>query len=117
MMDLPLVRVPVSHTTQSNRPMSNVHTISLASFLTTVFFTIFSQIFEFELGNPGFGTSIDFATGLGLFLRMSTGAVVVGALFAAGLLIMVYLLDRKFNYEESIVQVSASITAGTYRFR
>ena len=80
--------------------------------LSAVFFTIFSQIFEFELGNIGFGADIDTPTGFGLFLRMSAGAVVVGSFFAAGLLIMVYMLDRKFNYEESIVQVSASITAG-----
>ena len=45
-------------------------------------------------------------------MRMSIGAVLVGGLFGFGLLIMVYLLDRKFNYEESIVQVAASLTAG-----
>ena len=77
-----------------------------------MFFTIFSQIFEFELGNIGFGTDIGLATGLGLFMRMSIGAVLVGGLFGFGLLIMIYLLDRKFNYEESIVQVAASLTAG-----
>ena len=42
---------------------------------------------------------------------MSLGAVVVGVLFSFGLLGMIWLLDRKFNHEESIVQVMGSITA------
>lgn len=75
-----------------------------------MFFTIFSQIFEYELGIPGFGTNVDWAMGIGLFFRMSFGAVGVGIMFSAGLLGIVYLLNRKFNYEESIVQVMASIS-------
>ncbi|KAL3912314.1 MAG: hypothetical protein SGILL_006933, partial [Bacillariaceae sp.] len=75
-----------------------------------VFFTIFSQIFEYELGIPGFGTDITWGTGILLFLRMSLGAVFWGLCFGGGLLFGIYLLNRKFNYEESIVQVMATLT-------
>lgn len=75
-----------------------------------VFFTIFSQIFLFELGIPGVGTDIDVAMGFALFFRMSLGAVAVGIAFSLALLLLVYLLNRRFNSEESIVQVFATIT-------
>ena len=41
---------------------------------------------------------------------MSLGAIFFGLLFSAGLLFGIYLLNRRFNYEESIVQVMATIT-------
>lgn len=68
-------------------------------------------MFEYELGVPGFGADIDVGTGIALFFRMSLGAVAVGVAFSAGLLGIVYLLNRRFNYEESIVQVMASISS------
>lgn len=79
-------------------------------FLFAVFFTIFSQIFLSELGIPGVGTAITASSGFGLFFRMSLGAVAVGAAFSLGLLTMVYFLNRRFNAEEGIVQVTATIT-------
>lgn len=91
---------------QSRSHLPRVVVISVPFTTHTVFFTIFSQIFEFELGIPGFGTDIDLATGVALFFRMSLGAAAIGLLFSAGLLGMIFLLNRQFNYEESIVQVS-----------
>lgn len=76
-----------------------------------VFFTIFSQIFFSEFNIPGFGNAFNWGEGIALFFRMALGAVAIGVLFSAGLLGIVYLLNRKFNYEESIVQVMASITS------
>ena len=80
------------------------------SAIHTVFFMIFSQIFESELGIPGFGNQIDLGTGIGLFFRMCFGAVVCGLVFSGILLLTIYLLNRRFNYEENIVQVMCSIT-------
>ena len=84
--------------------------LQILSLLPVVFFMIFSLIFEFELGVPGFGNDIDITTGIGLFLRMSLGAIVCGLVFSVILLTMMFLLNRRFNLEENIVQVMASVT-------
>ena len=41
---------------------------------------------------------------------MSLGAVAVGVGFSLALLSLVYLLNKRFNAEESVVQVTATIT-------
>lgn len=82
----------------------------MIAILAPVFFTIFSQLFAFEFGIPGFGTDIDLATGVALFFRMSLGAVALGVAFSMVLFGIIYLLNRRFNHEESIVQVTATIT-------
>ena len=42
-------------------------------------------------------------------MRMSLGAVLVGLMFSAALFVMIYFLNRRFNYEESVVQVTATL--------
>lgn len=64
----------------------------------------------FEYGIPGFGNDIDVMTGFSLFFRMCFGAVAIGLLFSFGLFGIIYMLNRRFNYEESVVQVTATIT-------
>ena len=71
---------------------------------------IFAQIFESEFNIPGFGNEFGLATGVGLFFRMCFGALLCGLVFSALLLTITYLLSRRFNYEENIVQVMGSIT-------
>ena len=75
-----------------------------------VFFFIFSQKFFFEYGIPGFGSDVDVGQGFALFFRMCFGAVAVGLAFGAGMFGVIYYLNRRFNYEESVVQVTATIT-------
>ena len=71
---------------------------------------IFSQIFESEMNIPGFGNEFGLGTGIGLFCRMALGAVVCGLVFSFLLLATIYQLNRRFNYEENIVQVMGSVT-------
>ena len=66
---------------------------------------IFSSIFESELGVSGVGISIDLGTGNALFCPMCFGAVVCGLAFSWLLLSTIYLLNRRFNYEENVVLV------------
>lgn len=70
---------------------------------------IFTAIFESEFNIPGFGNAIDLGTGIGLFCRMCFGAVLCGIVFSILLLTITYLLNRRFNYEENIVQVMGSV--------
>ena len=41
---------------------------------------------------------------------MCFGAVAIGLAFGAALFAIIYYLNRRFNYEESVVQVTATIT-------
>jgi NhaP-type Na+/H+ or K+/H+ antiporter len=71
-----------------------------------VFFTIFSARYFFELGYPGLGEEVDLAKGIGLFCRKALGGFAAGLLFGVFLLIVLFMLDRKFNREENVVQVT-----------
>ena len=44
-------------------------------------------------------------------LRMCFGAVAIGLAFSAGLCLIIYMLNRRFNYEESVVQVTATLAS------
>jgi len=74
-----------------------------------VFFVIFSQLFLFDINIHG-GKDIGVAEGFKLFFEISLGATAIG--IASGFLLMfiLYILKRRFNHEESIVQVSITIT-------
>ncbi len=72
-----------------------------------VFYAIFKTLFLYELGIGG--EEIGFVKGLVKFVEMSLGAAAVGIAFGLGLAVCLYVLNRQFNYEESVVQVSATV--------
>ncbi len=72
-----------------------------------VFYSIFKTLFLYEIGIGG--ETIDFGKGLVKFLEMSLGAAAIGIAFGLGLSASLYVLNRQFNYEESVVQVTATI--------
>lgn len=74
-----------------------------------VFFDIFVERYLFELGIPGLGSDIGWAEGVAIFFRKSLGAVAVGIFFGLGLLVLMYLLNQRFNREENVVEVCATI--------
>ena len=74
-----------------------------------VFFSIFSQRYLYELGLPGVGEDVDWGRGIALFFQKSLGGVAIGTFFGLGMLSVFYLLHRRFNREENVVEVTASI--------
>lgn len=71
-----------------------------------VFFKIFESLYleEVLLG----GEDIGLGKGISLFIQMSIGAAALGIVFGALLALVLYFLNRRFNGEEKIVQVSAT---------
>jgi NhaP-type Na+/H+ or K+/H+ antiporter len=74
-----------------------------------VFFSIFSVRYFLELGVIGLGEEVDWGRGVALFCRKALGGVAVGILFGFGLLTLLFMLDKRFNREENVVQVTATI--------
>ena len=75
-----------------------------------VFFTIFSELYFYELGIPGLGQDIDGPQGIALFFQMSVGGACVGAFFAMGLIGVFYSLNRRLEREENVTQVATVFT-------
>ena len=74
-----------------------------------VFYLIFSQQFLAQLDLPS-GDTVTIGQGILTFLRMSLGGVAVGLVFAAGLLVLLYELDRRLDKENNVVQVAAAVS-------
>ena len=72
-----------------------------------VFYSIFSQKFFYETGIPDFGEDIDFGRGVAMFCQKALGGCAFGIIFGFGILVVLFLLDRRFNKEENVVQVTA----------
>ena len=73
-----------------------------------VFFLIFKDRFLNELGIPGVGEDVDWGSGILKFLQKSLGAVAVGLISGAGLLVLTMMLNHRFNREENVVEVVAT---------
>jgi NhaP-type Na+/H+ or K+/H+ antiporter len=73
-----------------------------------VFFSIFSTQYLSQIGISD--NAADFASGFATFFRMSLGGMAVGLAFAAGLLIILYELDRRLEPEYNVLQVVAALT-------
>ena len=86
--------------------------ISLAGLLNDgsamVFYTIFSALFLSELGIPGVGETISTGQGFALFFRMSFGGAAIGMVFSVGLVLTLYLLNRRLTGAENVVQVCST---------
>lgn len=59
-----------------------------------------------ELNKPGYGSEISVGQGFATFFRMSLGAVASGLVFGLGTLGIMWLLKRRLNREENVVEVS-----------
>lgn len=81
-----------------------------------VFFSIFSKLFLAELGVEGLGEEINVAQGFKMFFRLALGGVAVGIAFAIGLIFILFILDRRLNTENNVVQVAATVTAAYLSF-
>lgn len=74
-----------------------------------VFFQIFSARFFHEMGVEGVGEEIGWSRGIVLFLRLSLGGAVIGCLFGALLVIMLFNLNRRLSREENVFQVTGTL--------
>lgn len=66
--------------------------------------------YYYELGIEGFGEEVGWGEGFKLFFRLSIGGACIGVAFGAGLLIILFNLNRRLSGEDSVVQVVATIT-------
>jgi len=82
-----------------------------------VFFTIFAERYFYELGKEGIGEDVQFLRALEIFFRMSLGGMCIGVLFGSGILLILYILDRRFSREENIVEVTATAALGMTSIR
>jgi len=74
-----------------------------------VFFVIFRSLFFFDINVHG-GEDISVGGGFALFFKIALGSTAVGIAFGFLLMFILYILKRRFNNEESIVQVAATVT-------
>ena len=74
-----------------------------------VFFSIFSTRYLAEIGIKGIGEDVGWARGIAIFFHKSLGGVAIGIFFGIGLLSLLFMLDRRFNREENVVQVTATL--------
>ena len=76
-----------------------------------VFFMIFSQLWYGHLGLEGYGMDLDTISNCVWFLvRMSLGGMLVGTGFGFGLLMVLWVLDRKLERDFDIIQVVFGLT-------
>jgi len=74
-----------------------------------VFFSIFKELFLTELNLEGVGKTYSVGEGFSLFFRLALGGVAIGLAFGMGLVLLLFLLQRRLNVEENAVQVTATI--------
>jgi len=74
-----------------------------------VFFFIFLYRYLWELGLDG-GEDVGWGRGFELFFRMSLGGVAIGLAFGVALVTVLRLLNRRYNREDSVVQVAATMS-------
>ena len=72
-----------------------------------VFFSVFSQMFFAELNIEGFGEVYDWGSGIALFCRKALGSVAVGIFFGLMMIIVLCVLNRRFDSGENVWQVTA----------
>jgi len=80
-----------------------------------VFYTVFSGLFLFEL-DIGLGEDYSVGEGFAIFFRKALGGAAMGLGFALGLVIILHRLDRRFEKEETVLQVAATVTVAYLSF-
>mmetsp|Transcript_21394 Transcript_21394/g.32963 ORF Transcript_21394/g.32963 Transcript_21394/m.32963 type:complete len:604 (+) Transcript_21394:235-2046(+) len=81
-----------------------------------VFFYVFGGLMLHELGISELGEDSNIQEGFKIFFRMSLGGACVGLAFALGLVLILYKLDRRMEREETVLQVTATVTAAYLSF-
>jgi len=71
-----------------------------------VFFSIFTQLF---LAEQGVGQDVDVAEGFSLFFQKAVGGALIGVAFAIMLVLLLWMLDRELDEEETVLQVGATV--------
>ena len=80
-----------------------------------VFYSVFSDLFLHDL-DIGLGQYYTVGEGFLAFLMMSLGAVSVGIAYALALIIILRYLDRSYDHEETVLQVTATVTVAYLSF-
>mmetsp|Transcript_27066 Transcript_27066/g.40073 ORF Transcript_27066/g.40073 Transcript_27066/m.40073 type:complete len:877 (-) Transcript_27066:218-2848(-) len=81
-----------------------------------VFYTIFSSMYLYELGIEGLGQQYGVGEGFSKFFLMALGGAAWGVLMGLGLSLVLFLLNRRFDHEENVVQVAATISIAYITF-
>jgi len=72
-----------------------------------VFYTVFSGLFLAEL-DIGLGEESSVGEAFATFFRMSLGGFSVGLAFGIGLVVILFLFDRRYEQEETVLQVAST---------
>lgn len=72
-----------------------------------VFFSIFSSLFLSELNIAGLGEEIGGGEGVRIFIKKAVGGSAIGFVAGGAIILLLYLLKRRYSREENIVQVLA----------
>jgi len=75
-----------------------------------VFYNIFTSLFFFEFGIPGFGEQIGWSKGFATFFQLAFGGAAIGLAFGMGTVFVLKLLNRRLSAEENVIQVVALIS-------
>lgn len=81
-----------------------------------VFFQVFGGLFLNQLGIDELGGDSNTAEAFAIFFRMSLGGFAIGLAFAMALVLILYLLDRRMEKEEIVLQVTATVTTAYLSF-
>lgn len=81
-----------------------------------VFFAVFSALFLNELGLPSLAHEVSVAEGFVMFLQLSLGGIAVGLAFTIALVSILYLLNRRMESGEQVLQVAATATVAYLAF-
>lgn len=76
-----------------------------------VLYNIFSALYFYELGIPGFGEQFTLIEGLAYFVRLSLGGCAIGFAFGLITVVMLKLLKRRLSEEENVCQVVLTVSS------
>ena len=81
-----------------------------------VFFTIFKSLYFYEATGGTIGRSFTVAEGFGVFFQQSLGGAAIGIAWGCGLIFLFRTFNRKFDREDTIMQVTVTITIAYLAF-
>ena len=76
---------------------------------SVVFYKLFREIFFLEQV-PGLGREVNAGQGFAFFWRNLLGGFAFGIAFSMALIAILYKLERRFEREEIVLQVTATVT-------
>lgn len=81
-----------------------------------VFFTIFRSLYFFEATGGSIGRDFTVAEGFGVFFQQSLGGAAIGIAWGCVLILVFRTFNRKFDREDTIMQVTVAITVAYLAF-